>query len=72
MSGRDITTITKEAFVESPDRIRIEQHGSVGMLWIAAWLFSIGFLHLSFWRGVLALVIWPFYLGEALRSLVPQ
>jgi hypothetical protein len=28
-----------------------------------AWLYTIGFLHLSFWRGVLALVIWPYYLG---------
>ena len=53
-------------------RIKIEQHGSVGMLWFGAWLFVIGFLHLSFWRGVLALVLWPYYLGTALSSLVPH
>jgi hypothetical protein len=28
-------------------RIRIEQHSAVGMLWLGAWLFTIGFLHLS-------------------------
>jgi hypothetical protein len=52
------------------ERIRIEQHSSVGLLWIAAWLFTIGFLHLTFWRGVLALLLWPYYLGVDLRPLV--
>jgi hypothetical protein len=35
----------------------------MGGLWCAAWLFTIGFLHLSFWKGVLAIVLWPYYLG---------
>ena len=43
--------------------IRIEQHSSLGMLWLAAWLFCIGFLKLSFWQGVLALLVWPYFLG---------
>lgn len=47
------------------ERIRIEQHGGTGLLWFGGWLFSIGFLHLSFWKGVLALVIWPYYIGAA-------
>ena len=51
------------------DRIRIEQHSSLGMLWFAGWLFSIGFLHLPFWKGVLALVVWPYYIGAALSVL---
>ena len=50
------------------ERIRIEQHSSIGLLWIAAWLFTIGFLHLSFWKGVLALFVWPYYLGAELSS----
>ncbi len=53
-------------------KIRIEQHGSAGMLWFGAWLFVIGLLHLSFWKGVLAIVLWPYYLGSALSSLVPH
>ena len=51
------------------DRIKIEQHGGVGILWIAGWLFAIGFLHLSFWKGVLALIVWPYYIGVAVATL---
>lgn len=37
---------------------------SVGTcLWLCGWLFTIGFLGLSFWSGVLAVFIWPYYLG---------
>jgi hypothetical protein len=52
-------------------RIRIEQHSAIGMLWFGAWLFTIGFLHLAFWKGVLALFIWPYYLGVAL-AIAPR
>lgn len=48
------------------ERIRVEQHSSLGMFWVAAWLFTIGFLKLSFWWGVLAIVIWPYLLGAKL------
>lgn len=51
------------------DKIRIEQHGGLGIVWFAGWLFTIGYLDLSFWRGVLALVIWPYDLGAALGAL---
>jgi hypothetical protein len=44
-------------------RTKIEQHSVMGGLWIAAWLFTIGFLHLGFWRGVLIIVLWPYDLG---------
>jgi len=47
-------------------RIRIEQHTASGGLWLAAWLFTIGFLKLSFWQGVLAILLWPYYLGASL------
>ena len=52
--------------------IKVEQHGSLGLLWFGAWLFVIGLLHLSFWKGVLAILLWPYYLGAALSSLVPH
>jgi hypothetical protein len=45
------------------DKIRIEQHSFMGSLWFAGWLFTIGFLHLTFWKGVLALLVWPYFLG---------
>jgi hypothetical protein len=50
----------------SGDRIRIEQHSAVGLVWIAGWLFTIGYLKLGFWPGLLALFIWPFDIGAAL------
>jgi hypothetical protein len=31
-------------------KIRIRHQSSLGMPWIAAWLFTIGFLHLTFGR----------------------
>lgn len=44
-------------------RIRIEQHSTSGTAWLAAWLFTIGYLQLGFWKAVLAIVLWPYYLG---------
>ena len=44
-------------------KIKIEQHSFAGGLWIAGWLFTIGFLGLSFWKGVLAILLWAYYLG---------
>jgi hypothetical protein len=29
---------------------------NIGTVWFAAWLFTIGYLHLTFWKGVLAIV----------------
>jgi hypothetical protein len=54
-----------------PQRIRIEQHSFSGMLWLIGWLFTIGFLQLPLIRAVLAMVVWPYYLGTTLRSLLP-
>jgi hypothetical protein len=36
---------------------------TAGFLWFGGWLFAIGFAGLGFWKGVLALVIWPYFLG---------
>lgn len=52
------------------DRIKIEQHSSLGVLWIIGWLFSIGFLQLGFWKGLLALIVWPYFLGVHVATLV--
>jgi len=51
-------------------KIRIEQHGAAGLAWLCAWIFTIGFLRLTFWKGVLALLVWPYYLGSALSPLL--
>ena len=52
------------------EKIRIEQHSFGGMLWFGGWLFTLGLLELHFWRGVLGLLIWPYYLGSALTHLL--
>ncbi|MDD4857976.1 MAG: hypothetical protein PHD74_07700 [Candidatus Krumholzibacteria bacterium] len=39
----------------------------IGPIWCMGWLFSIGFLGLSFWKAVLAIIIWPYYLGVFFR-----
>lgn len=53
------------------EKIRIEQHSSVGLVWLAGWLFTIGFLKLGFWASVLAIVVWPYRIGAALTALAP-
>lgn len=46
------------------NKIKIENQTMTGGLWVMAWLFTIGFLKLSFWQGVLAIIAWPYYLGQ--------
>lgn len=52
------------------ERIKIENHTFTGSLWFIGWLFTIGVLHLSFWKGVLAIVVWPYYLGSFVSTLL--
>lgn len=49
---------------------RIEQHSSGGMIWFAGWLFTIGYLQLSFWKGAIALIVWPWFIGVAVRAML--
>jgi len=52
------------------EKIKIEQHSFSGALWIVGWMFSIGFLQLSFWKGLLALLVWPYYIGQAVSQMI--
>lgn len=52
------------------DKIKIEQHSFTAFSWFAAWMFTIGFLHLAFWKAVLALVIWPYYIGAYISAII--
>ncbi|HNR23966.1 MAG TPA: hypothetical protein PKG50_00845 [Candidatus Bipolaricaulis anaerobius] len=38
-----------------------------GMFWFAGWLFTLAFTKLLWWQAILALVVWPYYLGVHLR-----
>jgi hypothetical protein len=52
------------------EKIRIEQHSVGGLLWLFGWLFTIGLLNLTFWKGFVALLVWPVFLGYALSPLL--
>ena len=52
------------------EKIRVEHHSLGGMLWCGAWLFTLGYLHLGFWKGVLAIFVWPYFLGVEMSPLV--
>jgi uncharacterized membrane protein len=51
------------------EKIRVEQHSASGTAWLAGWLFTIGYLHLTFWKGVLAIVLWPYYIGLSVGAV---
>lgn len=38
------------------------------MLWFMGWLFTIGYLRLPLGKSILAIIVWPFYLGIKLRG----
>jgi hypothetical protein len=38
-----------------------------GSLWFIGWLFTLAFANLIWWKAILALVVWPYYLGLAVR-----
>jgi hypothetical protein len=43
-------------------------HGTlIGPVWFMGWLFTIGFLQLHFWKAVLGIILWPYYLGVFFR-----
>jgi len=41
---------------------------SCSAIWFAGWLFSIGFLKLIWWKALLGIIVWPWYLGNALAA----
>jgi hypothetical protein len=50
-------------------RIRVSSSAGAfaGQFWFAGWLFTIGFAKLHFGKALLAIVIWAYYLGAALK-----
>jgi hypothetical protein len=41
------------------------KNSGTGLIWFIGWLFTIGYVDLGFWQIVLGIVLWPFYLGQA-------
>ena len=38
----------------------------VGPIWFIGWLFTIGYAGLVWWQILLAIIVWPYFLGQAL------
>ena len=45
----------------------IKVDSGMGILWFIGWLFTIAFANLIWWKALLGLLIWPYYLGIVLR-----
>ena len=43
--------------------------GLGGVVWYGGWLFTVGFANLVWWKIILGIVVWPFYLGDAILAL---
>lgn len=54
------------------ERIKIEQHGFTAFSWFAGWLFTVGFLHLPFWPAVWAILLWPYFIGQAVSAIAQR
>jgi hypothetical protein len=53
------------------DRKVVVKNGEfAGSIWVIGWLFTIGFCHLSFGKGLLAIILWPYYLGNLLAPVI--
>jgi hypothetical protein len=38
-----------------------------GVIWFIGWLFTIGFCQLIWWKILLGIIIWPYFLGAFLH-----
>ena len=61
--GANLIFIIYVLYLRNMDNIIVANHDFFGSLWLVGWLFTIGYLRLSFWQGVLGLIIWPYKLG---------
>ncbi len=53
---------------ESKHRNRAAPAGSLaGVFWFAGWLFTIAYANLIWWKIILALVVWPYFLGLVVK-----
>ena len=41
--------------------------GLAGAVWFIGWLFTIGYAQLVWWKIILGIVVWPYYLSLVVR-----
>lgn len=49
-------------------RVKIDCGAVMAPVWVMGWLFTIGFVGLTWPRLLWAVVLWPYYLGRALAG----
>jgi hypothetical protein len=55
----------QEATVAEQTKTIKVQADIVGPIWFIGWLFTLAYANLGFWQALLAILIWPFFLGNA-------
>ncbi len=54
--------------IQKPVKTRVSvTSGLAGMLWFGGWLFTLGFAKLVWWKALLGLCVWPYFLAHAIR-----
>ena len=54
----------------SEERKRWHDRGGpalAGAFWFVGWLFTIGFANLVWWKIILGIVVWPYFLSLVVR-----
>lgn len=41
-----------------------------GVIWFIGWLFTWSFAQLVWWKILLGIIAWPWFLGEAVRDMM--
>jgi len=49
-----------------PNKTVVNHTTHIAGFWFAGWLFAIGFCKLVWWKALIALVLWPYFLGDLL------
>lgn len=57
--------MSKEGSMAS--RSKIQADAGIGIFWFIGWLFTMAFAKLIWWQAVLGLLVWPYFLGVAVR-----
>jgi hypothetical protein len=55
----------RECYLLSQRAVKVD--AGVGIFWFIGWLFTIAFAQLVWWQAILGLLVWPYYLGLAVR-----
>ncbi|HTX90287.1 MAG TPA: hypothetical protein VMC09_03635 [Anaerolineales bacterium] len=52
---------------EKTKTVKVNNGSAAGAFWTAGWIFTMAFAKLIWWKALLAIIIWPWYLALAVR-----